>query len=99
VSTWLRTDDLASFFIFELGGFEFLLDTIGNKDDTKAVKDPASIEESLAKSNDQAQINSKSDITADIEEGYSDIYEFLDTPEPESLALDAKADDKAKENG
>lgn len=31
--SWLRTDAIASHFVFELGGFEFLLDTIGKRDE------------------------------------------------------------------
>jgi hypothetical protein len=29
LSSWLISDQVASFFVFDLGGFEFLLDTIG----------------------------------------------------------------------
>jgi hypothetical protein len=32
VGNWLKSDSIASHFVFELGGFEFLLDTIGKKD-------------------------------------------------------------------
>jgi hypothetical protein len=46
---WLVSDNLASYFVFELGGFEFLLDTIGNGGDSiePLVKD-------LRKSNEPA---------------------------------------------
>jgi len=33
VASWLKSDSIASHFVFELGGFEFLLDTIGKKDE------------------------------------------------------------------
>lgn len=33
VGCWLKSDSVASHFVFELGGFEFLLDTIGKKED------------------------------------------------------------------
>ena len=33
VGNWLKSDSIASHFVFELGGFEFLLDTIGKKDE------------------------------------------------------------------
>lgn len=29
LSSWLVSDQVASYFVFDLGGFEFLLDTIG----------------------------------------------------------------------
>jgi hypothetical protein len=31
VTEWVKTDEQANFFIFKLGGFEFLLDFIGRK--------------------------------------------------------------------
>jgi len=33
VGNWLKSDSIASHFVFELGGFEFLLDTIGKKNE------------------------------------------------------------------
>lgn len=33
VGCWLKTDAIASHFVFELGGFEFLLDTIGKREE------------------------------------------------------------------
>jgi hypothetical protein len=33
VGNWLKSDPIASHFVFELGGFEFLLDTIGKKEE------------------------------------------------------------------
>jgi hypothetical protein len=36
VGNWLKSDAIASHFVFELGGFEFLLDTIGKRDEGKA---------------------------------------------------------------
>jgi hypothetical protein len=32
VGNWLKSDSIARHFVFELGGFEFLLDTIGKKE-------------------------------------------------------------------
>jgi hypothetical protein len=34
VGSWLRSDSIASHFVFELGGFEFLLDTIGTSNES-----------------------------------------------------------------
>jgi hypothetical protein len=36
VSEWVKTDEQANFFIFKLGGFEFLLDFIGRKGSKKS---------------------------------------------------------------
>lgn len=36
VGNWLKSDSIASHFVFELGGFEFLLDTIGTRDEGEA---------------------------------------------------------------
>jgi len=36
VGSWLKSDSIASHFVFELGGFEFLLDTIGKRDEPAA---------------------------------------------------------------
>ena len=33
MGNWLKTDAIASHFVFELGGFEFLLDTIGKSEE------------------------------------------------------------------
>jgi hypothetical protein len=35
VGNWLKSDSIARHFVFELGGFEFLLDTIGKKEQVK----------------------------------------------------------------
>ena len=35
VGNWLKSDSIARYFVFELGGFEFLLDTIGKKEQAK----------------------------------------------------------------
>ena len=36
VGNWLKSDAIASHFVFELGGFEFLLDTIGKREEGKS---------------------------------------------------------------
>ena len=37
VGNWLKSDPIASHFVFELGGFEFLLDTIGKNDENSEI--------------------------------------------------------------
>jgi hypothetical protein len=39
VGNWLKSDSIASHFVFELGGFEFLLDTIGTRDEDAIEKE------------------------------------------------------------
>ena len=36
VGNWLKSDAIASHFVFERGGFEFLLDTIGKREEGKS---------------------------------------------------------------
>mmetsp|Transcript_19576 Transcript_19576/g.30128 ORF Transcript_19576/g.30128 Transcript_19576/m.30128 type:complete len:124 (+) Transcript_19576:8885-9256(+) len=46
VAHWLKSDQIASHFVFDLGGFEFLLDTIGSREEeSKEEKEPEASEE------------------------------------------------------
>lgn len=39
VGAWLKSEAIARHFVFELGGFEFLLDTISNENSQNSLKD------------------------------------------------------------
>ena len=45
VGAWLKSDSIASHFVFELGGFEFLLDTIGKKEENSEAATPTVVAE------------------------------------------------------
>lgn len=38
VGSWLKSDSIASHFVFQLRGFELLLDTIGNNAEDKSLQ-------------------------------------------------------------
>jgi hypothetical protein len=97
VGNWLKSDSIASHFVFELGGFEFLLDTIGKKDENVSERrDPRPLGET--KGGHQALASAQISSKAEDDPGISDIYEILDAEEEDS-AQDAKTQSQAKEDG
>ena len=107
VGNWLKSDSIASHFVFKLGGFEFLLDTIGKKnEDTSRRSDNYRLEAAEAglrppeeaKGGHRALISAQASSTVEDAPGISDIYEILDAEEEDS-AQGAKASNEAKEDG
>lgn len=83
---WLRTDAIASHFVFELGGFEFLLDTIGKRDE--GPKTEKQNERQRAEQPDDQQITSGGGAPADDSQDGdldldSDIFDILAATEEE----------------
>ena len=66
ISCWLKTDSIARHFVFELGGFEFLLDTIGKKEDKGS------------STKEKQQIEGSSLIDEENDASFSDIHEMLE---------------------
>lgn len=78
VGAWLKSDSIASHFVFELGGFEFLLDTIGKTDPESAQSGPT-WSSKVPKVEQQPALTASTPITEDEEVVDSDIYEMLHT--------------------
>ena len=89
VGNWLKSDSIASHFVFELGGFEFLLDTIGTRDED-AIGEEAEPSTGEGKDWQRTLLSGEASSQAEEEAGASDIYELLDGGEEDSV-LDAKA--------
>jgi hypothetical protein len=95
VGSWLKSDSIASHFVFELGGFEFLLDTIGKQDEEtrgrKALEEHQEVlEGQQATSMTQISSASEDDVAT------SDIYEILEAGE-DAGAQDAKGQGQSKQ--
>jgi len=80
-ATWLRSDAIASHFVFELGGFEFLLDTIGKRDESSAgdKHEPAPVSRPEPKQLASAGQPSRPELE-------SDIFDLLEAGEEEATA-------------
>jgi len=91
VGSWLRSDSIASHFVFELGGFEFLLDTIGTSNESGGEQAVESLPEE-AKEGQQAFSSGQTSSEAEDDLGASDIYGVLYGKEDDgNLLADAKA--------
>lgn len=97
VGGWLKSDSIARHFVFELGGFEFLLDTIGKKSE-----EPTSAEEADRPAQEAKQpatgmeIASSSALGASepeppAEDVTSDLYEILQTAEKDGGTGEAQS--------
>jgi hypothetical protein len=73
VGAWLKSDSIASHFVFELGGFEFLLDTIGKREEkaeepspkvteARPFSQPAQIDSTIGGHKDEGKAEASSDI-------------------------------------
>jgi hypothetical protein len=78
VGAWLKSDSIASHFVFELGGFEFLLDTIGKKEESTEKTTPKVVAEARPMSQ-SVQIDSSMGGQKDEDklDASSDIYSLL----------------------
>jgi hypothetical protein len=94
VGNWLKSDSIASHFVFELGGFEFLLDTIGTRDED-AIEQAVESSTGEAKDGHRTLFSGSTSSQAEEEPGASDIFELLHGSEEDS-ALDIKAASLAK---
>lgn len=96
VGSWLKSDSIASHFVFELGGFEFLLDTIGTSNDGGGERAVESWSEET-KEGQQAFSLGQASSQAEDDPGASDIYEVLYGKEDDgNLLVDAKAASQAQ---
>ena len=87
VGVWLKSDAIASHFVFELGGFEFLLDTIGKKEEVS--------EKTLSKPGGEARPQPKKDEQIDSHQtesghGIMQIDSGLGGPKEEELETSGK---------
>lgn len=97
VGGWLRTETIARHFVFDLGGFEFLLDTIGKRSGDQAQKAEAgsAVEGAKAPAEDtDLPIQSSLEPAEAPESGQevtSDLYEILQTTEKDGGSAEAKS--------
>lgn len=94
VGNWLKSDPIASHFVFELGGFEFLLDTIGKNEENQdnSAARPTFQEDKFSK-----QIPSTASDQQIEEEDSSDIYDILYAKDSESSPDGKNANSPANE--
>jgi len=104
VGNWLKSDSIASHFVFELGGFEFLLDTIGKRGERTAASETLLLPQESKESHHEAQ-PAKASSLAEYEPTGSDIYDVLYSGEeeweqaPKSLSSPVTGGDVAKPEG
>ena len=76
VGSWLKSDSIASHFVFELGGFEFLLDTIGKKDERAGTSETSPAHQ-VGKEGPRTGPSAQASSPAVDEPASSDIYDVL----------------------
>ena len=91
VGNWLKSDSIASHFVFELGGFEFLLDTIGKTDFSST---PHAGQASLTESKQVDHLEEGSSLVEEGPATASDIYDILYSSDTEG-AVEAQGPGKA----
>jgi hypothetical protein len=97
VGGWLRTETIARHFVFDLGGFEFLLDTIGKRsgDQVQKAEAGSAVEGAKAPAEDtDLPIQSSLEPAEAPESGQevtSDLYEILQTAEKDGGSAEAKS--------